>query len=54
MDSVDFDYYRARIAAEEIAAARARHPVAAQCHRQLAQEYASLIVANDLTGPDGG
>jgi hypothetical protein len=50
MDSVDFDYYRARIAAEELAAARARHPAAAQCHRQLAQEYASLIVANDLTG----
>ena len=52
MDSVDFDYYRARIAAEEIAAARSRHPVAAQCHRQLAQEYASLIVANDLAPTD--
>ena len=49
MDSVDLDYYRERIAAEEIAAARPRHPLAAECHRRLAQEYASLIVANDLS-----
>ena len=48
MDTVDLDYYRGRIAAEEIAAAQARHPLAAECHRRLAQEYASLIVANDL------
>jgi hypothetical protein len=45
MDSVDLDYYRSRIAE------RARHPLAAECHRRLAQEYASLIVANDLAGP---
>lgn len=49
MDSVDLDYYRRRIAAEEIAAERARHPLAAESHRRLAQEYASLIVANDLS-----
>jgi hypothetical protein len=49
MDSVDLDYYRNRIAAEEIAAERARSPLAANCHRRLAQEYASLIVANDLS-----
>jgi hypothetical protein len=49
MDSVDLDYYRSRIASEEIAAERARHPLAADCHRRLAQEYASLIVANDLS-----
>jgi hypothetical protein len=48
MDSVDLDYYRSRIAAEEVAAERARHPLAAECHRRLAEEYASLIVANDL------
>ncbi|HZG07413.1 MAG TPA: hypothetical protein VEZ70_00360 [Allosphingosinicella sp.] len=48
MDIVDLDYYRERIASEEIAAARARHPAAAESHRLLAQEYASLIVANDL------
>ena len=47
MDRVDYDYYRARIAAEEIAAQRAAHPVAAERHRRLAEEYASLIVAND-------
>ena len=47
MDQSDIDYYRARIAAEEIAAQRATHPLAAECHRRLAEEYASLIVAND-------
>jgi hypothetical protein len=45
MDKTDLDYYRARIAAEEIAAARASHPLAAESHRRLAAEYASLIVA---------
>jgi hypothetical protein len=50
MDSVDLDYYRGRIAAEEIAAERARHPLAAESHRKLAQEYAGLIVANDRGG----
>jgi len=46
MDAVDLTYYRERIAEEEIAAQRATHPVAAELHRRLAEEYASLIVAN--------
>jgi hypothetical protein len=47
MDQFDFEYYRARIAEEEIAAQRATHPLAAESHKKLAEEYASLIVAND-------
>jgi hypothetical protein len=47
MNPDDRDYYLARIAAEEIAAQRATHPQAAEMHRRLAEEYASLIVAND-------
>ncbi|HEY0445184.1 MAG TPA: hypothetical protein VGD19_01900 [Allosphingosinicella sp.] len=47
MDKSDLEYYLARIAAEEIAAQRATHPLAAQSHKRLAEEYASLIVAND-------
>lgn len=47
MDQADRDYYLARIAAEEIAAQRAKHPIAAEMHKRLAEEYASLIVAND-------
>ncbi len=47
MDQLDLDYYRARIAEEEIAAQRAAHPRAAESHKRLAEEYASLIVAND-------
>lgn len=47
MDQVDLDYYRARIAEEEIAAQKASHPLAAERHKMLAEEYASLIVAND-------
>ena len=47
MDREDLEYYLARIAAEEIAAQRASHPLAAQSHKRLAEEYASLIVAND-------
>ena len=47
MDQLDLDYYRARIAEEEIAAQRATHPLAAESHKRLAEEYASLIVAND-------
>jgi hypothetical protein len=47
MDQSDFEYYRARIAEEEIAAQRAKHPLAAESHKKLAEEYASLIVAND-------
>ena len=47
MNPADRDYYLARIAAEEIAAQRATHPLAAASHRRLAEEYASLIIAND-------
>lgn len=47
MDQIDLDYYMARIAAEEIAAQRATHPLAAETHRRLAEEYVSLIVANE-------
>lgn len=48
MNQTDLAYYRTRIAAEEMAAERATHPLAAECHRKLAEEYASLIVANDV------
>jgi hypothetical protein len=51
MDQLDLEYYRARIAEEEIAAQRAAHPLAARSHKQLAEEYASLIVANDPCPP---
>jgi hypothetical protein len=47
MNKSDIEYYRARIVEEEIAAQRASHPLAAKSHRRLAEEYASLIVAND-------
>lgn len=47
MNKTDLDYYRERIAAEEIAAQRAKHPSAARSHQRLAEEYASLIVANE-------
>jgi hypothetical protein len=47
MTEQDRVYYRSRIAAEEEAAARAGHPLAAECHRRLAAEYASLIADND-------
>jgi hypothetical protein len=47
MTEQDRAYYRSRMAAEELAAARAAHPLAAESHRRLAQEYASLIAAND-------
>jgi len=46
MDHSDLDYYRTRIAEEEIAAQRAAHPLAAESHKRLAEEYASLIIAN--------
>ena len=49
MNESDIDYYRSRIAEEEIAAQRASHPLAAQSHRRLAEEYASLIVASDMS-----
>jgi hypothetical protein len=42
----DLYYYLARIAAEEAAAHHATHPLAAECHRKLAEEYASLIAVN--------
>ena len=47
MDQSDLDYYRARIAEEEIAAQRAAHPLAAESHKKLAEEYASLIIATE-------
>ncbi len=50
MNRSDLEYYRSRMAAEEIAAQRASHPLAAESHRKLAEEYASLIVANDMAG----
>lgn len=48
MDQSDLDYYRSRIAEEEIAAQRASHPLAAKSHKKLAEEYASLIVATEV------
>jgi hypothetical protein len=48
MTEQDRTYYRSRMAAEQNAAARAAHPLAAESHRRLAAEYASLIAANDL------
>lgn len=47
LDQSDLDYYRSRIAEEEIAAQRASHPLAARSHKKLAEEYASLIVATE-------
>ena len=47
MTEQDRIYYRSRVAAEQEAAARAAHPLAAECHRRLAAEYADLIAAND-------
>ena len=51
MDQVDIEYYLARIAAEEIAAQRAATPQAAELHKKLAEDYASLIVANEGMAP---
>ena len=51
MDQVDIEYYLARIAAEEIAAQQAATPQAAALHKRLAEEYASLLVANDGMTP---
>jgi hypothetical protein len=48
LDQSDLDYYRSRIAEEEIAAQRASHPLAAKSHKKLAEEYASLIVATEV------
>ena len=53
MDQVDIEYYRSRIAAEEIAAQRAATPQAAALHKRLAEEYASLLVANEGLPPVG-
>ena len=47
MNSSDLEYYRGRIVQEEIAAQRAAHPLAAESHKRLAEEYASLLVAVD-------
>ena len=45
MKGFDLDYYRSRMAAEQAAAARAEHPLAAEVHRRLADQYARLIAA---------
>ena len=45
LEQSDLEYYRGRIAEEEIAAQRAAHPQAAESHKKLAEEYASLIIA---------
>ena len=49
MHEDDLEYYKSRIAAEEIAAQKAADPRAARLHKKLAEEYASLIVAADPT-----
>jgi len=46
MNQIDLDYYLERVAAEELAARHSADPLAADCHKRLAEEYASLIVAN--------
>ena len=43
MKPSDLEYYRARLAAEEIAVERARHPLAAESHRRMVEGYARLI-----------
>jgi hypothetical protein len=48
MNDNDLEYYRARIVEEEIAAQRASHPLAADSHKRLAEEYASLLVAMNV------
>ena len=52
LNKADLEYYLARIAAEEIAAQRAASPVAAERHKLLAEEYASLIVATQGMVPE--
>ena len=46
MQPIDLEYYRRRLAAEQAAAERARHPLAADCHRRLAEQYATLLGAH--------
>lgn len=48
MNEIDLEYYRARIVEEEIAAQRASHPLAADSHKRLAEEYASLLIAMNV------
>lgn len=50
MNEADVEYYRARIAEEESAARRATHPRAAERHKRLAEEYASLLLASGTAG----
>ena len=52
MNKTDLDYYHGRIATEQIAAERATNPRAAQSHKRLAEEYASLIVASGVGVPE--
>jgi hypothetical protein len=47
MTEEDRAYYRGRMAAEELAARGATHPLAADCHRRLAAKYASLVAATE-------
>ena len=44
MNVHDLDYYRARLVAEEAAAEQARHPLAAESHRRLAEHYSRMIL----------
>lgn len=42
----DLAYYRARLETERRSAESAVHPAVAAVHRELADEYAALIIAN--------
>jgi hypothetical protein len=46
MTRTDLAYYRARLETERRSAQSAANPVVAAVHRQLAEEYAALIIAN--------
>ena len=51
LEQSDLEYYRGRIAEEEIAAQRDAHQQAAERHKKLAEEYASLIIAIEPAAP---
>jgi hypothetical protein len=46
MTRTDLAYYRARLETERRSAQSAANPVVAAVHRQFAEEYAALIIAN--------
>jgi hypothetical protein len=46
MTRTDLAYYRARLETERRSAQSAADPVVAAVHRQFAEEYAALIIAN--------